>query len=191
MLRIARRLLEVVLVTFVVTVLGLAGLAQVLPSIGHGLFAVRSDSMAPDLRVGDLLLVDRVRAEEVRAGEVVTISIGGGATVTHRVVSVTPTDDGPMFTTKGDANATADPVAHRSDQLRGRLALALPLLGFLLAMLTLPSGIAALFSIGATLLTAVWLLDEMDAGDDEAELAEIELDLLRRELGAGPGAVPG
>ena len=187
MLRIVRRLLEVILVTYVVTVLGLAGMAQLLPNIGHGLFAVRSDSMAPELRVGDLLMVDRVRPEEVQAGEVVTISIGGGATVTHRVVTVTPTDQGPMFTTKGDGNATADPVAHRADQLKGRLALALPLLGYLLAMLTMPSGIAALFSIGATLLTAVWLLDEIDSGDEEAELAELELDLLRRELEA-PGA---
>ena len=191
MLRIARRLLEVVLVTFVVTVLGLAALAQVLPNVGHGLFAVRSDSMSPELRIGDLLLVDRVSPDAVRVGDVVTVSIGTGATVTHRVVTVTPTDDGPMFTTKGDANATADPVAHRSDSLRGRLALALPLLGYLLAMLAMPSGIAALFSIGATLLTAVWLLDEIDAGEDEAELAEIELDLLRRELDAEPTPAAG
>ena len=190
-MRLLRRLLEVVLVAYVVVVLGLAAFAQVLPNVGQGLFAVRSDSMAPDLRVGDLLVVDRVSPDEVRVGDVVTISIGTGATVTHRVVTVTPTDDGPMFTTKGDANATADPVAHRSDQLKGRLALAIPLLGFLLAMLAMPSGIAALFSIGATLLTAVWLLDEIDSGDEEDELAEIELDLLRRELDTGPGAAAG
>ncbi len=187
MLRVLRRLLEVVLVTYVVTVLGLAAMVQILPNIGHGLFAVRSNSMAPDLRVGDLLLIDRVRPDAVRAGDVVTISIGTGTTVTHRVVNVTATDGGPMFTTKGDANATADPVAHRADQLKGRLSLAVPILGYLLAMLTMASGIAALFSIGATLLTAVWLLDEIDTGDDEAELAEIELDILRRELEA-PGA---
>ena len=184
MLRIVRRLLEVILFTFVVTVLGLAALVHVLPNVGHELFAVRSESMAPDLRVGDLLLVDRVRPEEVRAGDVVTISIGGGATVTHRVVTVTPTDGGPMFTTKGDANGAADPVAHRSDQLKGRLALALPLLGYLLAMLTVPSGIAALFSIGATLLTAVWLLDEIEAGEDEDELDE-----LRRQLESATAAL--
>ena len=187
MLRIVRRLLEVVLVTYVVTVLGLAAMVQILPNIGHGLFAVRSDSMAPDLRVGDLLMVDRISPDAVRPGDVVTISVGAGTTVTHRVVSVTATDNGPMFTTKGDANATADPVAHRADQLRGRLSLGVPLLGYLLAMLTMASGIAALFLIGATLLTAVWLLDEIDSGDEEAELAEIELDLLHRELGA-PGA---
>ena len=191
MLRIVRRLLEVVLVAYVATVLGVAVLAQVLPNVGHGLFAVRSESMAPGLGVGDLLLVDRIPPEDVRVGDVVTLSIGTGATVTHRVITVTPTDQGPMFTTKGDANATADPVAHRADQLRGRLSIALPLLGYLLAMLTMASGIAALFSIGATLLTAAWLLDEIDSGDEEDELAEIELDLLRRELEAKPGAAAG
>ena len=190
-MRFLRRLLEVVLVAYVVMVLGLAALAQLLPNVGHGMFAVRSESMAPALRVGDLLLVDRIPPGDVRVGDVITISIGTGATVTHRVLTVTPTDGGPMFTTKGDANPTADPVAHRPEQLKGRLAGAVPLLGFLLAMLAIPSGIAALFSIGATLLTAVWLLDEIDSGDEEDELAQIELDLLRRELETGPGAAAG
>lgn len=184
MLSLARRSLEIVLVVFVVGTVGLAIAAQVAPSAGYGLFAVRSASMSPAIGVGDLVLAERVDPNAVQPGDVVTLSVGSGATVTHRVVSVTPTDDGPMFATKGDANATSDPVGTRAEQLKGRVVGQVPLLGYLLAMLAMPSGIAALFSIGATLLTAVWLLDEVEAGDDEDELDELRRQV-EAELAAG------
>lgn len=185
MLTFARRCLEATLVLFVIGVLALAAATQLAPLAGYGLYAVRSASMAPALQVGDLAIARRVDPAEVQPGDVITIAVGAGTTITHRVVATTPTDDGPMFATRGDANATTDPVAARSDQLKGRLESQVPLLGFLLAMLALPSGIAALFSIGATLLTAVWLLDEVEAGDDEDELDE-----LRLELEAGYAGLP-
>ena len=40
-------------------------------------------------------------------------------------------------------------------------------------MLTMPSGIAALFSIGAAMLTAVWLLEDVAAGDEDDELDDL------------------
>jgi signal peptidase I len=180
MLSLIRRGLELVLVVFVVGVIGLAVVGQLAPVAGYGLFAVRSASMSPAIDVGTLVVAQRVGPAAVQPGDVITLAVGSGATVTHRVVAVTPTDDGPMFATKGDANATADPVAARSAQLKGRVQWLVPLFGYLLAMLAMPSGIAALFSIGATLLTAVWLLDEIETGDDEDELDE-----LRRQLEAG------
>jgi signal peptidase I len=176
-MRLIRRALESALAVFVLSVLGLAAAAQIAPAAGYGLYAVRSESMAPALSVGDLVVVHRVAASEVRAGDVVTMTLGAGTTITHRVVAVTSTDEGPVFVTRGDANSTADPVAARADQLRGRLTSQVAFLGFLLAMISMPSGIAALLSIGATLLTAVWLLDEVEAGDDEDELDDIGLQL--------------
>jgi signal peptidase len=74
-----------------------------------------------------------------------------------------------MFQTRGDANGGPDPVTATADQVVGRLAWHVPLIGFLLAMLSMPTGLAALFSVGATLLTAVWLLDEVEIADDEDE----------------------
>jgi signal peptidase len=181
-----RRMLEAALVTFVVGTIGLALASQLAPLAGAGLYAVRSESMSPALAAGDLVVAERVDAGAIASGDVVTLALSSGVTVTHRVVSVTPSDDGPVFVTRGDANATSDPVAARADQLRGRVTWHVPLLGFLLAMLAMPSGIAALFSIGATLLTAVWLLDEVEAGDDEDELEELVE--LQRQLEADASA---
>ena len=178
MMKRARRGLELVLAGFVVAVLGLGIAVHAAPAAGYGLYAVRSASMTPSLRVGDLVLEERVDPATIHVGDVITLATGTGATVTHRVQAVTPNDAGPVFTTKGDANASPDPVATYAGQVRGRVAWDVPLLGYVLAMVTTPTGLLALFSIGATLLTAIWLLGEHEARREDELLGD-----LARELG--------
>ena len=185
MLKLVRLTLEIALAAIVVVALSLAVAAQAAPATGRALYAVRSASMAPAIRVGDLVVEERVSPEVIRVGDVITIATGTGGTVTHRVETVTTNDVGPVFTTKGDANATQDPRATLSSQVRGRVAWDVPLLGFLLAMATMPSGVIALFSIGATLLTAIWLVDELERRDEDDELAE-----LARQLDAAQAVLP-
>lgn len=177
MLTVIRRMLEVALAFFVVGVVGLAVVAQAAPAAGYGLYAVRSASMAPAVRVGDLVVEQRVEPEVIAVGDVITLETGTGAMVTHRVATVTPNDAGPVFTTKGDANASPDPVATLSSQVRGRVAWDVPLLGFLLAMVTMPSGVLALLSVGGALLVAIWLLDELQADEEDDELAQLAHEL--------------
>lgn len=167
---LVRRFLEFVLVVYVVGALALAASAHLAPLTGHDLLAVRSPSMEPALAVGDLVVAERAAAVDIRSGDVVMIQLASGTMVTHRVVSIRPTDEGPVFTTRGDANGAPDPVAARAGQVRGRLAGSMAFLGFVLAMLTMPGGIAALFSIGASLLICLWLLDEVDQDDALEEL---------------------
>ncbi len=176
MITFVRRGLEAALIVMVLGVVGLAAAAQVAPLVDGGLYAVRSSSMVPALGVGDLVVVQAVNPEAIRVGEVITIRLASGATMTHRVAAVTETDDGPLFKTSGDANGGPDAVYARADQVVGRLAWHVPWLGFLLAMVTMPSGLAALFSVGVTLLTAVWLLDEVEAADEDDELEGLDAD---------------
>jgi signal peptidase len=176
MIRLVRRTLDAALIVLVLGVVGLVVVAQAAPLIGGAVMAVRSGSMVPALAVGDLVAVERVDPTRIAVGDVITIKLTTGSTITHRVVAVTPTDEGPVFQTRGDANGGVDPVAVRAEQVVGRMSFSLPLLGFLLAMVSMPTGLAALFSVGATLLTATWLLDEVEAADadDEDELDELE-----------------
>ena len=103
-----RRILEVALVVYVLGVLGLTAVANLAPHAGYGLFAVRSPSMAPALGVGDLAIAERVAPDDVRQGDVIAFQVGTGTTVTHRVVAMTETDEGPVFRTRGET-----PGAHR------------------------------------------------------------------------------
>jgi len=172
-----RRALEILLTGYVLVVLGLGIAAHAAPLAGYGLYAVRSASMTPALKVGDLVVEERVDPTTIHVGDVITLATANGATVTHRVETVTPNDAGPVFTTRGDANASPDPVATFAGQVRGRVAWDVPLLGFLLAMVTTPTGLLALFSIGAGLLTAIWILGEHEARREDELLAELAHEL--------------
>ena len=182
---LTRRGVEALFAAVVVCALGLWIATYLAPATGHGVFAVRSGSMGPALEVGDLVVTSRVDPSEIEPGDVITIVTAGRAVVTHRVVAVQATDAGLVFTTRGDANATSDPVAARADQLHGRVDWRVPLLGFVLAMIAMPAGVVALVSIAAALLTAAWLLDEDDQDDAPFDV-EASLDHETRTVVGAP-----
>jgi signal peptidase I len=104
---------------------------------GRSLLVERSDSMRPALRAGDLLVTDRVPAEAIGVGDIVTFADTARANrlVTHRVVAIRRRDAATVFTTRGDANSATESFAvGRGDSVRrvsgrargvGRLAIAL------------------------------------------------------------------
>lgn len=120
-------------------VLSLALVAAVLVMQGYHAYIVRTGSMSPTYRPGDVVLDSRPRA--VRPGDVITFlhSHAAGDVVTHRVTGVS---DG-LIHTKGDANATADVWRIRPDQVRGVVVGAVPKLGFLLVFFRQTTGVAA------------------------------------------------
>lgn len=70
------------------------------------LLTVKSESMEPVLNVGDVILIEPARPEDIRVGDVVVFrNPWYGNLVVHRVVH--KTEDG--IYTKGDANSGLDP----------------------------------------------------------------------------------
>jgi signal peptidase I len=157
---VLRRGLDLALATLAVSVLVVGLTAYLAPAIGGRALAIRSGSMAPAIGVGALVVAVKQDPASLGAGDVVTVDLGSGTILTHRVDEVVQQDDRRMFRLKGDANPAADPVLVTQDRLVGRVVLALPLLGYLLAMMSMPVGVAALVSIGLLLLTGAWLLDD-------------------------------
>lgn len=168
---VIRRAIDVALALLVVAVVAIGLAANLAPQAGSRLFAIRTGSMEPMMPVGSLVVATAVDPDRIVVGDVVTIQLDGGSTMTHRVSAIVERDDGWMFELKGDANAVHDPVLVGGETVVGRVDLAVPLLGYLLAMLSMPTGIAALLSIGGTLLTAGWLLDELTDAEADEDLA--------------------
>jgi signal peptidase len=183
-----RRGIDLVLATLALAVLVVGLTALLAPAAGGRLLAIRSGSMAPAIEVGSLALVLPAAAAELRAGDVVTVSLGGGASLTHRIDQIVEQDDRRMFRLKGDANAAADPVLVLSDQLVGQVVLTLPWLGYLLAMMSAPIGVAALLSIGGLLVTAGSLLDDLAEADDPDEEGDQTIEWAPLEPERGPFA---
>ena len=101
-------------------VLGTAVLILLTAGLGpltgaYRLATVLSGSMAPGMPAGSLAVLAPIDPGAVRVGDVITFEapIPGRPIVTHRVVEIVEGGSHPVVTTKGDANATADPWVAR------------------------------------------------------------------------------
>lgn len=91
---------------------------------------VLTGSMEPALRTGGVAFVDRVPPERIGTGDLLTFTRPGSRQqVTHRVIEVLSSTDGPRFRTKGDANDIADSWTVTPGQVVGKVRFALPHLG--------------------------------------------------------------
>lgn len=71
---------------------------------------VMSDSMYPEIKGGDIIIVKSVDPEDIEVGDVIAFfdPKGGTSVVTHRVEEIYVEEDVIYFKTKGDANNTGD-----------------------------------------------------------------------------------
>ncbi|GAA2186239.1 hypothetical protein GCM10009786_06140 [Leucobacter alluvii] len=127
----------------------------VLAGIMFGLrpLVVVSGSMEPAIPTGSLILIQQKQAEELRIGDIVTVSRPDGeGFITHRILEKTPHDDGAGvdLVLKGDANENQDPKPYSVDSAE-RVVLTLPFVGIIVKYLQSPFGVVA----GVILVLAV------------------------------------
>ena len=140
-------------VALIVVVCCLPALA-VLHVVGYRALVVHSDSMAPALGGGDLIVSELVRATDVAVGDVVSFRdrSRAGRLVTHRVAAVHRRGTRVAFVTRGDANTGTERWATRADDRLGRRALGLAHTGSALTWLTHPVLVVTLIALAALLL---------------------------------------
>jgi signal peptidase len=178
--RWARRLLDMALILLVISILGIVLVSNLGPGFGHQLVVIRGGSMSPAIPLGALVDVARTPEDQIRPGDVVAVTGDNGVVVTHRVVRVAQMPDGLYFATKGDANAASDPVMVPASSMQGRVDASIPGLGYLLYLLTLPTGVVSILCLALMMLFAIWLLEDFERGDgDGSDLEPYESDLAR------------
>jgi signal peptidase len=98
--------------------------------LGWQLQVIETASMAPRYPAGSLAVVDPLDPSEVRAGMTIVFEDPQvrGRLEAHRVVKRLPAEF-PIWQTKGDANAEADPFPVPASSIRGRVRWAIPFLG--------------------------------------------------------------
>lgn len=108
---------------------------------------VKSGSMEPTIKTGDLVLIIPSNSYEV--GDIITFGPDTKTQIptTHRIVSVN--GDGPfrIFETKGDANNAPDPTGTRLSEVSGKVFMSIPYLGFLLDFAKKPIGFILLIGV--------------------------------------------
>jgi len=142
-----------------VVVVGVA-LVKGAPLVGRETIVIGGRSMEPAIAVGSAVLIRPADPLTLATGDIVSIQVGPNRTTfTHRIVAVIDRSDGRWIRTQGDANAAPDPTLVPAAAVIGRVEAAIPLAGYLLALLSLPMGVAFVLGLAATLLTLSWLLD--------------------------------
>ncbi|MET8855845.1 MULTISPECIES: signal peptidase I [unclassified Streptomyces] len=73
--------------------------------------SVLSGSMEPKLPTGSVVIAQRAPVTSLKVGDIVIFHRPDEPErqVVHRIVKITPSADGPVLETKGDANRTQDP----------------------------------------------------------------------------------
>jgi len=163
--RWTRRGLDAALVLLVIVSLLTVILARVVPMTGRSTFVVAGGSMAPAISVGSAVIVDPVDPMALAVGDVVSLRSGTERAIfTHRITRVVVREGVVWIETRGDANASPDPSISPATSVIGRVAVAVPVAGYLIALLSSLRGIVFVILLGVLLLFAGWMLDSSGLG---------------------------
>jgi signal peptidase I len=154
-----------IVAALVLVALVLLLVAGTAPSVmGYESFVVYSGSMEPAIRTGDIAVVGPAQATDLKVGDVVTYRTPADpdVVITHRIMDITTGDDGHLnFQTKGDANNVQDQVLVDQKALLGRVAYAIPRLGYLVDFSKRTEGKLLFIALPGLLLAADYLRERL------------------------------
>lgn len=89
-------------------------------SMNISLIMFKTGSMSPEIPAGSVAVVKEISADEIRVGDVITVDRDEGQLpVTHRVLEVYPQTPGEaLVQMQGDANPNPDPGMYRVENVR-------------------------------------------------------------------------
>ncbi len=158
--RIARAFLDIALAALIIVVAVGVTLGRIVPLLGDQTYMISSGSMTPTIPVGAAVVVEP--HAPITVGDVVSVRLSGTTVYTHRVTRIVAQDGETWYETKGDANREPDIALVPASAVVGRVVAAIPVVGYLLRFMSLPSGVIALLAFGCMLIVATWLLDEAE-----------------------------
>ncbi len=154
--RVAAKLVDVLVNALLVLVIGAFLSVFLLARFSDwDLRAVLTGSMTPTFKVGGVVLTRPVEPASIKVGDPImfTASTANGnpnaPLITHRVVSVEREGGEYVFKTKGDANQTEDRFDALGRDVRGKVVLHVPFLGYILDFFQRPLGFILAISVAA------------------------------------------
>lgn len=108
--------LEIVIILFIV----ITKISGGVPSLfGHQMYVIVSPSMSPEINVGDVIISEKYKNQELEVGDVVQyVGKGGdidGKIITHEIIKIDGEGSDETIVTKGVANPDPDRPIKRSD----------------------------------------------------------------------------
>ncbi|MDC3728680.1 signal peptidase I [Rhodococcus sp. Rp3] len=138
------------------------------------LILFKTGSMAPTIPQGSMSVVQRISADDIEVGDVVTVDREAGELpVTHRVIAVHPQRPGEaLIEMQGDANPNPDPGPYRVTEVR-KVLWSVPGAASVIVWFSDPLILAGL-TLGAALLV-LWAFWPRKGEFESASTAPIDL----------------
>lgn len=136
-------------------------LASVAPmAIGMRAYTVRSGSMTPAIRTGDIVVSEPISPTEAHVGDIVTFKdpSGSGRLITHRARAISAQGKVVRFVTRGDANNSFERWSVPMNGQIGRVVYRVPAIGYPLTWIGSGVGRIGLIVIPAIALLVLGLL---------------------------------
>lgn len=157
------------------------------PSFGRYVpFIVLTDSMSGKIESGDFIICEKIEAEDVEVGMIISFydpAGNGSSVVTHEVIAI-DTSDGLMFKTKGFANNIADEQLVPAKNVIAEYKFRIPLLGSIsYFMSTVPGLIVCVFVPFGLLIGYDVIKRKMNEKNNQIDTAALiaELEALKAE----------
>ena len=94
----------------------------------YNAFIIVSESMEPNIKVGDIILEKKVNEEELDKEDIITYK-QDGKNITHRIVNIEVIDNITVYTTKGDNNKIEDEKKIVYADIRGKVVAKISFIG--------------------------------------------------------------
>ena len=176
-------LIPILTINMILIVEGINNPNEIPGIAGYKPMMVLTDSMAPTIKSGDLIIIKEVDPTTLEVGDIITFfdpAGNGQTTVTHTIVSISNENNKLMFETKGDNNNAADRLLVDSSAVIGIYEFRLPIVANIaMFMQTVPGLILCVFvPLGALIVYDLFRRREYDKkqeDDKQALLAELAL----------------
>lgn len=83
-------------------------------------YTIISGSMEPEIKIGDIVIVKESKQEDLQKGDIISFR-QGQSVVTHRIIETEKTENGVLYTTKGDNNNVEDKTKISIDLIEGKV----------------------------------------------------------------------
>jgi signal peptidase len=160
-------------VILIITVVGITlsgfGIFTIAMGTSSPLVVVTSESMTPNLRTGDLLVIQKQAPENIVLGNIIVFYASfNDDPVVHRVVEIEVVGDEIHWYTKGDANSGNDLGYRTYDDIIGVVVFVVPYLGYVTLFLHEPLGFATVVVLLIIFLILPEFLVKGDKKEEEA-----------------------
>lgn len=134
---------------------------------GIQVYTVISPSMEPNYPTGSLVYVVKSDPDKLQVNDVITFTLTGETTATHRIIEIIPDETNSSITrfrTKGDNNETADASLVEHYQVVGKVIFCIPVLGFVAMYIQTSPGLYFTIAAALFILILIFITDNIPEG---------------------------